>query len=545
MSSFCFSFFLLTEDMRPQKMLSQAFNLAGHSLTIFQDLDRMLAQLCVSSDTIPQGILLDKNMKDLPNVAASIHSTNFGLPLALFGEEVSTEDLFLAMHIQAVDFVTLSTLDKTSVENVIERLCAAFDRTAALHARIRDLETKTAHLEQAHLILDARTLKAEQDAEEAESTKALILANMSHELRTPLNSILGFSDLLLESNDHPQCQEYLEYIKSSGQHLLESINDLLDLSDIGSGRLVIRSQAFDLPPVLQALGSFLNQRAAAKGIVTLLDIAENIPATVVGDCERIKQVLLEFFSNAVRFTDSGTIELRVHCAPQSFKQDKVHIHFEVRDTGIGIAADKLHDVFSCFTIAEDHLRKGRCGAGLGLAVCHDLIEQMGGTVDIQSEPGAGTAISFALPFTIPARMLRTSQPLSLLVAEDNPLNLEFLSCLLRDLGHEVYPVRDGIELLAALKKRPFDMIMLDIQLPRLDGLTAAQRIRNNTSGAFDPNIPIIAVTAYNMPGDKQRFLDAGMNGYIKKPLDRYSIKLALAEVLGEQINTQTPHISTA
>ncbi len=538
MPSSVLSFFILTGNESTHTLLSRILKMAGHKENTFHDISSLLIHLENTIQSLPLAILVDKEIKNLPEVTKRIHETIRYFPIAVFGDTFSSQEMLDAMHAGAVDIFNLSALDKEALESIVERFQAAHHDAMLLYSRIHTLEAENERLEQSHILLETRTMKAEMDAEEAENTKELILANMSHELRTPLNSILGFSDLLLESNEHPQCQEYLEYIKTSGQHLLESINDLLDLSDLGSGRLVIKKHTFDLPPVLQAMGLFLNQRAAVKGVATQLDIAEDIPVTVIGDCERLKQILVELFSNAVRFTDSGTIVLRAYCTDPSLTTDAVSIAFEVSDTGVGIASEKLKTIFSCFTIAEDHLRKGRCGAGLGLAVCHDLINQMDGTIQVQSTPHEGTTFSFTLPFAIPAATPVTIPPLSILVAEDNPLNLEFLSCLLRDLGHAVHAVRDGLGVLDALQKKSYDIIMLDIQLPRLDGIATTKHIRNNTTENCNPNIPIIAVTAYNMPGDKQRFLNAGMNGYVKKPLDRYTIKRALAEVLGERLVNQ-------
>jgi two-component system, sensor histidine kinase len=376
---------------------------------------------------------------------------------------------------------------------------------------------------------------AERNAAAAESAaraKAAFLAMMSHEIRTPMNGILGVADLLRTKAAGPEQKRLLDILTSSGGSLLRIINDVLDFSKMEADRLELQVRPFELRALADELEHLLAPTARAKDVQFVLELDPELPQGVSGDRERLSQVLLNLGTNAVKFTDRGHIRLSIQALEVS--DDTARIEFSVSDTGIGMDEEELARLFTPFTqFADAHRHRGG-GTGLGLVIARKLVGLMGGEIRVRSTPRQGTTFSFtiALPMaqvtgaTSTVAMLRLSS-LSVLVAEDNAVNQTIVAAMLGSLGHRSTVVATGREALEALAREEFDVVLMDCNMPELDGLEATRRLRAGKSGARDAAIPVIALTANAMEGDREACLAAGMNDFLAKPVSIAALREAL------------------
>jgi PAS domain S-box-containing protein len=404
-------------------------------------------------------------------------------------------------------------------------------------SRVKEAERKLAQAnEELERKVAERTemlLLAKDEADSANAAKSLFLANMSHEIRTPMTGIFATVQLFEASTLSPRQREFLHVLKTSAGNLMEILDDILDFSKIEAGKLALKRETFTLADVIEEVLSLYRPRFVEKKLECVTDLGKDVPPELAGDPLRLKQVFSNLFSNAVKFTDQGQIVLVA--AVQESGEESVLLRFSIRDTGCGLTPETLDLIFQPFAQADPSITRRYGGTGLGLTICKKLVTMMEGEIWAENNPEGGASFHFTVRLGLPDRAAEVprggqtdSRPvrdfgfygLKILVAEDDPLNRYLLTTILQDMGCNPVAVENGAEALRRLENETFDLVLMDISMPEMDGITATRNIRRYSEKSLNHHVPIIAVTAHVLDESREKFIGAGFSDVVTKP---YSI----------------------
>jgi PAS domain S-box-containing protein len=496
--------------------------------------------------TIQAFILLGENCKVLAfnnkagNIAIAFWNRNIEVGMSFsFGKDASeVEQFFWETFHNALKGISsrrereIKIPNRDSVFHEIE-YSPAYDKKGEIYGvllSVIDITDRIKHERE----LNAAKLQAE----EAVKAKSDFLSNMSHEMRTPLNAIIGFSDLLLETQMDKNSLENLQSIKYSSENLLVLINDILDLSKIEAGKLTIENTDFNLKYLLEQSIQLIQVKAIEKNVKLVFDLDKSIPEQLVGDPVRLNQILLNLTSNAVKFTNQGSVSVVVTCVESDNKN--ILVRFEVKDTGIGIRSEKLPFIFDSFTQAEAYITRKYGGTGLGLSITKKLINLLGGSIHVVSKEHSGTTFTVDIPFLVSDKKLEdvkdddvyaSFKGERILLVEDNLFNQVLICKVLQKWEIETDIANNGIEAIVLLQKKKYNLVLMDMQMPEMNGVEATKHIRDRNTDVMDHNISIIGISADAYSESKDKALKSGMNDYITKPFRQKELYKLLLQYL--------------
>ncbi|MDP1724994.1 MAG: ATP-binding protein [Alphaproteobacteria bacterium] len=426
--------------------------------------------------------------------------------------------------------IEVKKASKEELEILLENVTAALEnKTKELEKVLKDQEkiisTKTEELRKA---LDL--------AQEANKAKTSFLATMSHEIRTPMNGVLGMISLLLDTPLNEEQQSFARIVESSAKTLLEIINDILDISKLEAGKVTLEIIPFMIKDLIESVRVLTQELAGKKKLVFKIEIDPEIPSTLLGDPTRLRQVVLNLVTNAIKFTEKGSITIQIK--KHNEFDDRFGIYFEVIDTGIGISKKNQTKLFAQFSQVDSSITRKYGGSGLGLAICRNLVTLMNGEIGYESEEGKGSRFWFTSVFgkldvahkqkgNYVDEFDMQPQHLKILVAEDNEVNQLVIKTMLTKMGHDVTIAHNGLEAFNQVQNNVYDLVLMDMQMPVMDGLEATKQVRKLNGDVR--RVPIIALTANAMQGDREKCLEAGMNGYLSKPINKEELIAILSQ----------------
>jgi len=488
------------------------------------------------------------------NALQVLKESGCDIPFIIVSGKIGEETAVEAMKAGAADYIPKDRFDKLPMK-IQRALKEVEERTARRLAEAALLQSNKEILNQNFkLQANEQMLRVQIEeydvsqkhlqaaiiaSETANYAKSQFLAIMSHELRTPMNGVLGYAQLLEMTDLTGEQRKYLATLKRSGENLTLLIRDILELSRIVDGKLMLEQTEFGLLSCIAQVVASQRPHADAKCLDFICTVSPDVPDVLVGDPLRLRQILLNLLKNAIKFTAAGRVS--VTASVKERQSTTMILELTVRDTGIGIAPDKLGVIFDPFIQVDGSDTRRYGGAGLGLTLCQRLVELMGGTIHVESSVGHGTLFQLLIPFAVShqlnpqtGQMIQSTQPSSLrslrvLVAEDNPANAQFMMLLLTKLGHTATCVENGRDALAELESDAFDLVLMDIQMPVMNGVEALQTIRQLEQSA---DIPVIALTAFAMTKERERFMSEGFDGYVSKPVEINILVEEIERVMG-------------
>jgi len=499
--------------------------------------------LCLFADTEKQGLkILNKRREDALSILVTRSNVlNYCRINGSFVWHLTLpKDLFDFAIDMITCFYNLQNMIKVEKKEFEDKIAQLKRQNTLLEITAKSGDALQAALKKQTDIAEEMTIKAQ----EASKSKSAFLANMSHEIRTPMNGVIGMLQLLSETRLSQEQQGYVASTVYSANALLTLINDILDFSKIEAGKLEIEIIDFDIKDMMDAVIDTLAPKAFEKGLELFYLIEKNVPMLLSGDPARIRQILLNLIGNAIKFTEKGKIFIKIQLEKET-TTDCILL-FEVKDTGLGIPTDKTSKLFHLFTQVDASTTRKFGGTGLGLAISKQLTELMGGNIGVTSKPDEGSVFWFTVKlekqeFTHADDKVNQIAPdkekpleiyphLKILIAEDNIINQKVVSIMLKKMGHSITIADDGLKALQLYKQGSFDLILMDIQMPVMDGEEATRKIRRFEKKG-KTHIPIIALTANAMKGDKERFIESGMDNYVTKPIKKEKLLKAIHSVL--------------
>ncbi|MFW5774516.1 MAG: response regulator [Tangfeifania sp.] len=450
----------------------------------------------------------------------------------IFVSAIHQSELHIIKGIEtgAVDFIPKPIIPEIIVGKVKNFL--------DLHRQKQELKSLLIKLEENNKELEIQKKKAE----EATRVKSMFLANMSHEIRTPLNGILGLSKILEESGLEKKQKELAEIITTSGENLLNIVNDILDFSKIESGQIQLENIEFDVRKIVENAVKLLKFNADKKNIQLSANIDEQIPGQLLGDPYRLNQIITNLINNAIKFTDEGNVTVEVETIKKETTQ--IELLFKITDTGIGISEEGTQKLFKEFSQTESSTTRRYGGTGLGLAICNNLVSLMGGEIGVTSKVGEGSQFRVRLKFSYqeiqqngnPASNNEIPEDVKILYAEDNPVNQKVTQLLLQKSGIKCDIAANGKKAIEMFRKNNYDLILMDMQIPEIDGVESAKQIRKIEENEKVENpVFIVAVTANSFSEDKQKCFDADMNDFISKPFKQNELKKIIKRAVKNQL----------